>query len=75
MTGTKLSHKQGNAKDGFTTMKTIGAFMSRDEESARELQPVPNGPVKFRMKLTSGPRLLVVVRSTVAELAAALAIE
>ena len=51
--------------------------MSFDEGSAPDRLPLPsgNGPLKFEMKLTSDPRLLAVVRSTVAELAAALGFE
>ena len=56
---------------------TIGEVMSCDEGSAPNRLSLPsvNGSLKFEMKLTSDPHLLPVVRSTVAELAAALGFE
>lgn len=47
--------------------------MSCDEGSPPRLAPVQsgNGPLKFEMRLTSDPRLLGVVRSTVEQFAAA----
>ena len=45
--------------------------MSCDKGSAPErLAILPGGPLKFRMRMASNPRLLSVVRSTVSELAA-----
>ena len=51
--------------------------MSCDEKTASEPLPAqtPDGPLKFQMKLTSDPRLLPVVRGTVAQLAGALGFE
>jgi serine/threonine-protein kinase RsbW len=51
--------------------------MSRDEGSTPEPLPVAaaSGPLKLRMRLASDPRLLAVVRGTVAQLAAALGFE
>ena len=50
--------------------------MSCDEGRNRELPPAaPGGPLKFQMKLGSDPRLLPVVRGTVAQLAEALGFE
>ena len=51
--------------------------MSCDEGSPPRRVPMQsvNGPLKFEMRLTSDPRLLVVVRSTVAQLAATLGFE
>jgi serine/threonine-protein kinase RsbW len=48
--------------------------MSCNKGSAPELLPVPaaGGPLKFQMRISSDPRLLAVVRSTVSELSAAL---
>jgi serine/threonine-protein kinase RsbW len=46
--------------------------MSCDKESASDLLPTQgmSGPLKFQMRMASDPRLLAVVRSSVAELAA-----
>jgi serine/threonine-protein kinase RsbW len=46
--------------------------MSYDKEGAPELLPTQavSGPLKFQITMTSDPRLLAVVRSTVSELAA-----
>jgi len=46
--------------------------MSRDTGSDRERPATPqaNGPLKFRMRMASDPRLLSVVRSTVSQFAA-----
>jgi serine/threonine-protein kinase RsbW len=51
--------------------------MSCDEGRKPELLPVAaaNGPLRFQMKLASDPRLLAVVRVTVAQLAEALGFE
>jgi serine/threonine-protein kinase RsbW len=51
--------------------------MSCDEGSPPRLVPMQsvNGPLKFEMRLTSDPRILPVVRSTVAQLAEALGFE
>jgi serine/threonine-protein kinase RsbW len=48
--------------------------MTCDEGSAPELLPAQaaSGPIKFRMKIASDPRLLAIVRGTISELAMAL---
>ena len=51
--------------------------MSCDEDRKPEPLPVAaaNGPLKFQMKMASDPRLLAVVRGTVAQLTEALGFE
>lgn len=48
--------------------------MSCNKGNAPELPPVPaaSGPLKFQMRMSSNPRLLAVVRSSVSEFSAAL---
>jgi anti-sigma regulatory factor (Ser/Thr protein kinase) len=46
--------------------------MNPEKHSAQEHSPVASSPLVFRMNMTSDPRLLGVVRSTISELAAIL---